>query len=247
MIETKQRADIRDLGRARPVRAVLFDLDGTLIDTELQTDTAVSAVAAHYGVAGFSLPHTETRGRTWMHVADEMRARTGIDVPASDLAAAMLAHWTASTSDARTIPGAPEAIRAAAACQLKLAVVSSSPRSVIDYFLDRLGVSDCIGGNARIGSESVRATKPDPEGFLLAARALDVEPVDTLVFEDSRAGLLAARAAGMRAMFVTCCAAELTENSKLATAICTHYLTLPPRFWDALACGSADLGHRSFT
>jgi hypothetical protein len=51
----------------------------------------------------------------------------------------------------------------------------------------------------------------------------------------------------MRAMFVTCCAAEVTENSKLATAICTHYLTLPPRFWDDLASGNADLGHRSFT
>ena len=46
------------------MRLVLFDLDGTLMDSETQTDEAIAAVVARHGVAGFALPHEETRGRT---------------------------------------------------------------------------------------------------------------------------------------------------------------------------------------
>ena len=231
---------------AQPVRAVLFDLDGTLINTEVHTDTTVSAVAAKYGVAGYALPHTETHGRTWMHVAETMRAQTTIRAPATELAGAMLTHWNTAVADVHEIPGAAQAIRTAATHGLKLAVVSSSPRSVIDYFMDKLQIGSCVDPRARIGGDSVRVGKPDPEGFLLAARSLGVEPADTVVFEDSRAGLLAARAAGMRSVFITCCAAELPDNAAMATATCTDYRSLPPRFWDQLASGSMDLVNKSF-
>jgi beta-phosphoglucomutase-like phosphatase (HAD superfamily) len=129
---------------------------------------------------------------------------------------------------------------------LKVAVVSSSPRTVIDYFLDQLGLADCVGPAARIGGDAVHTGKPDPECFLLAARTLGVEPAEAVVFEDSRAGLQAARAAGMRSMFITCCAADIPENTALATAACTHFGTLPPRFWEQLAAGSADLAQGSY-
>ena len=245
-IERTTHSGRRGVGTAPPVRAVLFDLDGTLIDSEVHTDAAISVVAAQYGVAGFGLPHSETRGRPWAHIADTIRARTRIDAPAAELAAAMLAYWNDAVTDARAVPGAQQAVRAAAAAGLKLAVVSSSPRSVINYFLGKLGIGDCVGMDARIGADSVSNGKPDPEGFLLAARALQADPAAALVFEDSRAGLLAARAAGMRSMFVTCCASNISENTALATATCTHYETLPPRFWDELAGGTVDLTNRSF-
>jgi gamma-butyrobetaine dioxygenase len=228
------------------VRALLFDLDGTLINTETHTDTTVSVVMARYGVRDFTLPHTETHGRTWTHVAEKARAITGIATPAAELAAAMLAYWNSAVSEVQPIPGAPEAVRAAADAGLKIAVVSSSPRAVIDHFLTRLGVSDCVAADARIGGDSVRAGKPDPEGFLLAAGILNVPPAQTLVFEDSEAGLLAARAAGMRSMFVTCVAADISANSARATASFTDYRTLPPTFWHDLAAGTIELANRSF-
>ncbi|MGB5131694.1 MAG: HAD family phosphatase [Steroidobacteraceae bacterium] len=230
----------------RPVRAVLFDLDGTLVDSEIHTDQAISRVLAQYGLDDFRLPHTETRGRTWNNIADAIRARTGINRASPLVAADLLDHWNAVTTDVKPVPGAPEAVRAAAR-RLKLGIVSSSPRSVIDSFLDKLGVGDCFDRSARIGGDVVHNGKPDPEGYLLAARAVNVDPAETLVFEDSRAGLMAARAAGMRSVFVTCCASDIAENTALATATCTHYRTLPPGFWDRLADGDCDLTGKSFT
>jgi HAD superfamily hydrolase (TIGR01509 family) len=229
------------------VRALLFDLDGTLVDTETHTDQTIDAVVARHGITGFALPPTETRGRTWLHVAEVIRTRTQIDLSTSVLSAELLAHWNAATADVKPIPGAAEALRAAAACKLKLAVVSSSPHAVIDRFLEKLGVAHLVDPRARIGADDVRNGKPDPEGFLMAARALDVDPENALVFEDSRAGLVAARAAGMRSMFVTCCAGDIAENAALATASFTHYGTLPSTFWDQLVSGTEDLTGRSFT
>jgi sugar-phosphatase len=231
---------------SRRVRALLFDLDGTLVDTETHTDQAIDAVVARHGITGFALPPTETRGRTWAHVAEVIRTRTLIDLPTAVLTAELLAHWNAATADVKPIPGAPEALRAAAARKLKLAVVSSSPRAVIERFLEKLAVAHLVDERARIGADDVRNGKPDPEGFLMAARALEVDPDEALVFEDSRAGLLAARAAGMRSMFVTCCAADIAENGALATASFTHYGMLPPSFWEQLVSGTVDITGRSF-
>ncbi len=235
----------REMSGVQPVRAVLFDLDGTLIDTEEHTELAIAAVMAEHGVAGFALPATLTHGCTWESVAEEIRRRTHVDIGTAELAAELLEHWIAGAAGARPIPGAPAAICAAAASNLRLGVVSSSPRSVIDYFLDRLGVSDYVDARARIGAEAVRATKPDPEGFLLAARVLAVEPAECLVFEDSNAGLLAARAAHMRSIFITCRATDVEGNLGLASAAVEHYGVLPPRFWEDLASGNIDLGNQA--
>jgi len=230
----------------RPVRALLFDMDGTLVDTETQTDLTIEAVVARHGVAGFSLPLVETRGRTWRHVAECVVALTHIDAGVAALSDEMLEHWNAGITEVKPIPGAPEALQTAAARQLRLAVVSSSPRAVIDRILDKLGVAHLVGPEARIGGDDVRNGKPDPEGFLMAARVLCVEPGDALVFEDSRAGLLAARAAGMRSIFVTCCAGNIEENAPLATAMTTHYRALPPAFWDQLVFASGDFAAKSY-
>ena len=230
---------------ARPVRAALFDLDGTLVDSEIHTDTAIRVIGERHGVAGFALPHTETRGRTWGHVASVMRARAGMAVDADTLASELLQYWTEIAADVTPVPGAPDAVREAAA-HLGLAVVSSSPRAVIDKFLGKLGIAGCIAPPARIGGDAVRASKPDPDGFLKGAVALGVAPANCLVFEDSRAGLEAARAAGMRSMFIICCASDIPENQKLATASCTDYTRLPPNFWRDIAEGVLDFAGKVY-
>jgi sugar-phosphatase len=229
----------------KPVRAALFDLDGTLVDSEIHTDTAIRVVAGRHGLPGFSLPHSQTRGRTWEYVADAMRAGTGMAGSTAALAEELLVYWTGIAADVAPVPGAPEAVREAA-MRLPLGVVSSSPRAVIDSFLGKLGIAGCVDPRARIGGDGVRASKPDPDGYLQGARALGVAPADCLVFEDSQAGLLAATAAGMRSMFVMCCAADIPGNTLLATAACTDYRSLPPGFWEQVAAGSLDFAGKVY-
>ena len=215
----------------KPIEALIFDLDGTLVDTESQTDGAIDAVLARRGIYGFVLPASETRGRTWAHVAERIRVLTQTDISCAELSAELLAQWNIATARVAEVPGASEAIRAAALNNLRLSVVSSSPRSVINRFLDSLEVAQVVDPRARIGGDDVRNGKPDPEGFLTAAHILEVDPTEALVFEDSRAGLLAARAAGMRSVFVMRCAADVAENAALATAAITDYGELPYSFW----------------
>jgi sugar-phosphatase len=222
-----------------PVRAALFDLDGTLVDSEIHTDAAVREIAARHGVAGFSLPQTETRGRTWGHIADAMRERGPIALGRAVLAEELLLYWDVIAADPTPVPGAQDALREASR-HLALGVVSSSPKPVIDRFLAKLGLSGFIAPDARIGGDAVARSKPDPEGYLLGARALKADPADCLVFEDSRAGLEAARAAGMRAVFIRCCAADIAGNTALATASTQDYRSLPPQFWARIAEGSLD-------
>ena len=242
-------ADSTTATPAKPlaVRAVLFDLDGTLIDTEAQTDRAIAAVALRHGVDGFSLPPAHTRGVRWIEVAKTMRQRAGIDHPADALAGELIDEWMIFVRDAPGLPGATDACIAAAAAGLRLAIVSSSPRSVIDHFAVKLGIADCIPPEARIGADSVHSGKPDPEGFLKAAHALGTSPAECLVFEDSRAGLMAARAAGMRSMFITCCADEIEEKRRLATGMLVDYHRLPPGFWGALRSGTLNIAGHVFS
>jgi sugar-phosphatase len=223
---------VRGAGQARPVRAALFDLDGTLVDSEVHTDTAIRVIAERHGVAGLALPATETRGRTWGHIAGEMRARAGIDADSAALAGELLEYWTEIAADVTPVPGAPAALREAAA-HLALGVVSSSPRAVIDAFLGRLGIADCVAEGARIGGDAVRASKPDPDGFLKGAAALGITPADCLVFEDS-------------SMFIMCCAADIPGNTARATAACLDYRHLPPGFWVDIAAGRLEIDGRVF-
>jgi sugar-phosphatase len=230
---------------ARPVRAALFDLDGTLVDSEIHTDTAIRVVAERHGVAGYALPPTETRGRTWAYVAELMVMQGGIAADAVALADELLAYWVQIAADVTPVPGAPEALHEAAR-SLKLGVVSSSPRAVIEQFIAKIGIAGLVDPAACIGGDAVRASKPDPDGYLKGARALGFAPADCLVFEDSQAGLLAARNAGMRSMFITCCATDIPGNTALATGSFTDYTRLPPRFWARIADGSLDVAGQSF-
>ena len=95
------------MGVTHPVRAALFDLDGTLVDSETQTDLAIAVVMERHGHPNFSLPHVETRGRTWEHVADVIRDITGLTVPAPTLVSELLAYWNAATADVKPVPGSP--------------------------------------------------------------------------------------------------------------------------------------------
>jgi len=93
------------------------------------------------------------------------------------------------------LPGAKEMIGRASEAGLKQAIVSSTPRANIDLVLHELGLTDAFG--AIVGEEDAEKGKPDPEGFLVAAERLGVEPAACVVIEDAPAGIEAGNAGGM--------------------------------------------------
>ena len=90
------------------------------------------------------------------------------------------------------MPGARELVAEVAAAGLPYGLVTSSERVIMDAVLARFGTAFPV----TICAEDVSATKPDPEGYLLAAQKLAVDPRRCLVIEDSRNGVAAAEAAG---------------------------------------------------
>jgi sugar-phosphatase len=93
------------------------------------------------------------------------------------------------------IDGAVEAVRLVRSCRLGCAVASSSPRSLIDAMVARLGIAELI--DAVCSAEAEVRGKPAPDVYLRAARLLGVPPTSCLAVEDSVSGVLSARAAGM--------------------------------------------------
>jgi len=122
------------------------------------------------------------------------------------------------------LPGALEAVEAAAAQGLPLAVASSSPRRLIDATLARLGLSERFA--AITSAEDDRYGKPHPAVYLRAAEALGVAPPRCLVFEDSLNGVIAAKAARMRCVAVP---EEPAPGFAIADLTLTSLLELPQR------------------
>lgn len=219
------------------IRAALFDLDGTLFDSEVLTDRAIAEELLARGVPGARLPPAETQGRTWHDIADALRDRH--PDAGADLAPALEARWIALAGDGvPPIPGAGEAL-AEAGRVLGVAVVSSSPRRVIDAFLARLPAG--ATATVRVGAGDVPRAKPHPDGFLAAAARLGVSPGDCVVFEDSGAGLEAARAAGMAAVAVLHSCAEPARCRALARRAVHDYRALPAGWFARLSRDAAAL------
>jgi sugar-phosphatase len=218
------------------IRAALFDMDGTLVDSESYTDAAISEVMGRRGQDGARLAANETRGRSWRDIASVLRARFLLSDTDEALAGELAAVWATSIDDMIPIPGALEALERAAA-RLSLGVVSSSPRALIDRVLDRAGLARWIPPGCRVGADDVDRPKPDPAGFLLGARLLGVQPQECVVFEDSEAGLVAARAAGMASVAVLCRSADPDRCRGLATIACLDYNGLAATFWSDLVTG----------
>jgi HAD superfamily hydrolase (TIGR01509 family) len=171
--------------------AILFDLDGTLIDTE--------SIALVTGMAAFAA-HGHTVDETFMHGLvgkDEPAAariiRTAL--PGVDLDAVNL-HWRQGFNDGvdQGLALKPGALDLLPALTAPLAIVTSTGRVGAHRKLGLAGIAEAFTHVVTL--DDVRAAKPDPEPYLLAAALLGVAPARCLVFEDSETGAEAAHRAG---------------------------------------------------
>jgi beta-phosphoglucomutase-like phosphatase (HAD superfamily) len=189
-------------GSALRFDAVLFDMDGVLVDSEpWWHEVRIAFAQAH--------------GRTWTHDDEEackgcnsrewaaiIRARLHLtEVPVEAILEAVVAEVVERyrVSAAPIIGDAPAEVRRIAATR-PTAIASSSHRDVIAAATDALGVRDVL--TALVSSDEVAAGKPSPDVYLLAAARLGVAPVRCLVVEDSLNGVRAGKAAGMTVVLV---------------------------------------------
>jgi len=177
----------------RTVRAVLFDLDGVLVDSREATERVWRDWAARNGIDEAELLSAMHGVRS----VEVIRAlRPELDAVAE--AEGVEEMQAADVEGLRAIPGAAEALLALR--EDRVAVVTSGTRPLAEARLEAVGIAP---PEVMVFAGDVERGKPDPEGYLTAARRLGVDPAEALVVEDSPPGIEAGRAAGAATVAVT--------------------------------------------
>jgi HAD superfamily hydrolase (TIGR01509 family) len=180
--------------------AVVFDLDGVLVDSEQVWDEVRRKYVIEKGGRWTDSATRDMMGMSsveWSHyVAEEL----GVDEPPERISEEIAGRVADVYREALPLlPGAREAVERLAA-RWPLAIASSSNREVIDLVLE----AGDLGGffKATVSSEEVGAGKPAPDVYLEAARRLGAEPESCAAIEDSHNGIRSAKAAGMRVIAI---------------------------------------------
>jgi HAD superfamily hydrolase (TIGR01509 family) len=211
---------------ARRFGAVIFDLDGVLVDAEIWWDEVRIAFAHRHGRTWTEADRAAIMGANSFGWSTLMQERLDLrDVPREvievEVVEAMVARYR--SEGAPLIPGAVETVRRVAA-ESPVAVASSGHPAVIAAALEALGVAGLFG--AVVSSDEVPVGKPDPGVYLLAAERLGVAPADCLVIEDSLNGVLAGRAAGMIVALVPNAAVPPAAGAREAASVVLDQITL---------------------
>lgn len=182
--------------------AVIFDMDGLLVDTERLQFRASDMVL--HELRGVTLPHEVMTALIGLR-SDEcwayMRERYDLTESIEELEAAQAAYYAPMLREqVEAMPGAPELIATLHEQGYPLAIASSSPLWQIEAVVERLQLGAVLAAVA--SGEEVARGKPAPDVYLLAARRLDTPPSRCVALEDSGPGTAAAKAAGMYAIAV---------------------------------------------
>ncbi|MCK9893635.1 HAD family phosphatase [Frankia sp. AgB32] len=203
--------------------AVLFDMDGLLVDTERLWSVAQSELAVRLG--GVLTPEIKTaiHGLGGGNGLRTMLSMIGAPASAFDesivFLRARIRELFAAPGAVVTRPGAPELLRALAAEGIPMALVSSSPRALVDLVLAAVGHEYFA---VSLAGDEVLHVKPHPEPYVTAARLLAVEPHECVVLEDSESGARAGLAAGCTTVLVP--SMEVTCSLPVAAVVASLQL-----------------------
>jgi HAD superfamily hydrolase (TIGR01509 family) len=182
------------------IDAVVFDLDGVLLDSEQVWDEAREQLAKERGGRWHPQAQRDMMGMSSTEWSRYMHETIGLPEPPDEINREVVERLAAIYREhLPAIPGSKEAVERLAA-RWPLGLASSSNRELIDLALELLGVKHLFA--ATVSSEEVAHGKPAPDVYLEAARRLGVEPTRTAAVEDSNNGILAAKAAGMRVLAI---------------------------------------------
>ncbi len=183
--------------RVGQIEAVVFDMDGVLVDTEHLWDEVREELTAEWGGRYTPDAQQEMMGMSSHEWSRYLHDVVGLSEPPDaindEVVQRMLGRYE---TELPVVPGAVEAVRSLAASGLRLALASSSNRELIDTVLRELELTALF--EVTVSSEEVGRGKPSPDVYLEAARRLGVDPARCAAVEDSASGIRAAHAAGMR-------------------------------------------------
>ena len=182
------------------IGAVVFDLDGVILDTEELWDEVREGLARERGGRWSERAQTDMMGMSSLEWSQYMHDVVGLTDRPEEINREVVQRML--DSYAHRLPlirGAVEAVRRLAA-RWPLGLASSSNRELIDRALDVSGLASLF--RATVSSEEVARGKPAPDVYFEAARRLDVEPRRCAAIEDSANGIRSAHAAGMRVVAI---------------------------------------------
>lgn len=183
------------------VRALIFDLDGLLVDSEPLAAKAMDDFLIRYRLERRPWVHARMLGRRLPEAVAIVREGYELNQPLDDLIDVYAKmRLDALRGVVQALPGGRDVIAWGREHNLKLGLASSGMRQHVDLSLSETGLKSSF--DAEITGDDVTHGKPAPDLFLGAAAKLGVAPVDCVVFEDAPAGVAAGKAAGMRVIAV---------------------------------------------
>ena len=174
--------------------AVFFDMDGLMVDSEPEWFQSEVEVTSPFGYTWLEVDQIACLGGPLSKVGQYMFDKCGRQRSPEYFTQALIDTQVARMrGNTPTMPGAMELVRELQSHGIKTALVSASPRNIVDAVLDNVG-HDIFPFS--ISADDVKRTKPDPEGYLKAASMSGSEITNCLIFEDSLTGMNAAIASG---------------------------------------------------
>jgi HAD superfamily hydrolase (TIGR01509 family) len=182
------------------IEAVVFDLDGILVQSEELWDAARRELAAEHDVDWPDDATDAMMGMSSKEWSRYVHDEVGVPDPPEEINRRVL-EWVEERyrTDLPWIKGAQDAVRRMAAA-FPLGLATSSNREIIDLVVEVGGFEDLF--EVTVSSEEVERGKPAPDVYLEAAKRMGVDPARTAAVEDSTNGLLAAHNAGMRVIAI---------------------------------------------
>ncbi len=217
----------------RNISATLFDMDGTLVDSETLTEPAIRLLCREQGVHDVGIDCSVFFGVAWLQIERALLDRHPQMAGKVNIAARLheIYHEMLVDEPPPLIRKSREAAIAANRV-IPTAIVSSSGRASIEETIRRMDIAGNI--NYYAGAEDYSESKPAPDGYLKAAGELQIETKECLVFEDSIVGIQAAKYAGMRVVAVTHRCNDVTAANELADLTITDYAELDDRFFSRI-------------